>query len=80
MKYKVNTRMVNAVKNPDNTDFPTPITPPKVLISKVPSDEIDFNLACKVSIRPNWSFSLLIVSFCIKSCSNAGEVFIRVVP
>ena len=53
MKYKVKTKIVNAVKNPDKTDFPTPITPPKVLISKVPSDEIDFSFDCKVSIKPN---------------------------
>ncbi len=80
MKYKVKTKIVNAVKNPDSTDFPTPMTPPKVLMSKVPSDVIDFSLICKVSINPNWLFNLLIVSFCIKSCSNAGDVLIRVVP
>ena len=53
MKYKVSTKIVTAVKNPESTDFPTPITPPKVVIKSVPSEVIDFSFVCKVSIRPN---------------------------
>ena len=53
MKYKVRTRMVSAVKKPESTDLPTPMTPPNVLISKVPSEVIVFNFSCKVSMSPN---------------------------
>ena len=52
MKYSVRTKIVSAVKNPERTDFPTPITPPNVEINNVPSEVTDFNLSCKVSIRP----------------------------
>ena len=41
MKYKVKTKIVSAVKNPESTDFPTPMTPPKVEINRVPSEVID---------------------------------------
>jgi hypothetical protein len=52
MKYRVKTKIVNAVKKPERTDFPTPITPPNVEINRVPSDVTDLNLSCRVSIRP----------------------------
>ena len=76
MKYNVKTRIVKAVKKPERTDFPTPITPPNVEINKVPSEVIDLSFDCKVSIKPNCSLRWLIVSFFIKSCSRAGAVLI----
>ena len=52
MKYRVKTKIVSAAKNPESTDFPTPITPPNVDMSKVPSEVPDLNLSCRVSIKP----------------------------
>ena len=45
IKYKVSTRTVKNEKKPERTDFPTPITPPKVDINNVPLEVTDFNFS-----------------------------------
>ena len=50
-KYNVRTKIVSDVKVPEITVFPTPTTPPKAEISRVPSPVIALSFVCNVSIR-----------------------------
>ena len=73
-------KIVKAVKVPERTDFPTPMTPPNAEMINVPSEVISVNLLCRVSIIPNWLFKFAIVELVSSSFSKFGALLISCVP